>query len=91
MTQYEYKCVPAPKKLTISSTQSESVAIQEFADYINQNCDSGWEFCSMGQISVTSEPEPPGCIPGLLMALGWIPRPLATTTSFNMLVFRRQK
>jgi len=91
MTQYEYKCVPAPRNLTVTSNTGEAAAVQEFADYISQNCNSGWEFCSMGQIAVTNLPDSPGCLGGLLMLLGIIPKPSATTTNFNMLVFRRQK
>ena len=103
MTQYEYKCMPAPKGIRISSSESEGKAVQEYADYINKGASDGWEFHSMEQISVTSvppEPEappPPGCLGGLLIGLGLIPPPpkpvreKPTTNTYNMLVFRKAK
>ena len=97
MAQYEYKCVPAPMGLSVSSTEGESKAIQKFTDSINQNCNDGWEFVSMGQFSVTSvppAPEPPGCLGGLFILLGLAQPPVreaSTTSTYNLLVFRRPK
>jgi len=81
MTQYEYKCVPAPTGLSVTSKEGESAAIRAFTEFINQNCSGGWEFVSMGQISITTHP---GCIAGLFGAS-------ATYSNYNMLVFRKQK
>jgi len=88
---YEYKCVPAPKGLTISASGSEANAITAFGDRINESCTDGWEFVSMGQISVTTKPDNPGCLGGLLILLGVIQKPTETRTNYNMLVFRKRK
>jgi len=88
---YEYKCVPTPTGFSVSSQEGEAKAAQGFAKFITQNCNDGWEFVSMGQITVTTVPEPPGCLPALLAMIGLVKLQTATDTPYNMLVFRRQK
>lgn len=55
----QYKCVPAPSNLSIGKNGDHSAAIKSFADLINKEAAGGWDFVSMGSISVT---EPNGCL-----------------------------
>ena len=83
----QYKCVPAPKKLNIGHDGSHDDALSSFADIINSEINDGWKFHSMEQVSVTRQPPKAGCLGGLLILIGLKKAQLATTTSFNMLIF----
>ena len=59
----------------------EAKAAASYGDIINKECFGSWEFYSMEQITVQNQP---GCA-------GFFAGMSATTTVYNMLVFRRQK
>jgi len=86
----QYKCVPAPKNLTISHDGSHDSAVRSFADIINSEATGGWKFHSMEQVSVTQEPPKTGCLKGLFILIGLAQKPFATTINFNMLIFSKE-
>ena len=86
----EYKCVPAPKNLSISHDGSHDDAVRSFANIINNEATGGWKFHSMEQVSVTQQPPNSGCLGGLLMLIGLKAKPVATTINFNMLIFSKE-
>jgi len=86
----QYKCVPAPKNLSISHDGSHDEAVRSFADIINNEATGGWKFFSMEQVSVTQEPPKTGCLKGLLILIGLAQRPVAITINFNMLIFSKE-
>ena len=74
-----YKCVPAPKELTIKSKKDYESAINSFANLINNEAKDGWRFASMENIAVTQKA---GCFMALLGQKD-------ATTYFNMLIFEK--
>jgi hypothetical protein len=86
----QYKCVPAPKNLSISHDGSHDDAVRSFANIINSEATGGWKFHSMEQVSVTQEPPKTGCLTGLLILIGLARRPVPTTINFNMLIFSKE-
>jgi hypothetical protein len=55
------------------------LAVHQFADLINENCHGGWDFFSLEEVSVTSQP---GCWAGLMGAKG-------VSITYNMLIFKK--
>ena len=72
----QYKCVPAPKNISLAKKQTVETACGLFADLINKEAVDGWEYHSMETITVT---EPAGCLAFLTGN--------TTTISYNMLTF----
>ena len=54
----QYKAVAGPKNISVSKGNTQS-AFDLFADLINAEANSGWEYHSMETITVT---EKPGCL-----------------------------
>jgi len=75
----QYKCVPAPKELTITSKKDYETAVKSFAALINNEAKDGWRFASMENIAVTHKA---GCFMALLGQKD-------STTYFNMLIFEK--
>jgi len=48
----QYKVVPAPTNLYVKSSKDTSSALQVYEDYINSNCEGGWEYHSMEKLFV---------------------------------------
>jgi hypothetical protein len=86
----QYKCVPAPKNLVIDHTGSHDDAVRSFADLINREATDGWKLHSMEQVSVTQEPQKPGCLRGLLILIGLAQKPVSVTINFNMFIFSKE-
>lgn len=70
----EYKTVAGPKEIQVSKGSIQS-AFDLFADIINRNAVSGWQYHSMESIAIT---EKPGCMQ----------QPI--TRYYYMLVFERE-
>ncbi len=75
----QYKCVPAPKVITIGSDGSFDGAVRSFADLINRETKDEWNFHSMETITVSQKP---GCWASLFGHK-------EATITFNMLVFSK--
>lgn len=76
----QYKTVPAPSALQVSSKESQSAAVNAYASILNAEAQQGWELVCIQEVPVVQNP---GCFMALLGAK-------STVTTFNMLVFKRQ-
>lgn len=73
----QYRCVPAPTNIEISSKQGMSRAMSQFEDIINGEVQNGWKFYSMENVAVTQKA---GCLAGLFGGGD-------VTVQVNMLIF----
>jgi len=86
----QYKCVPAPKSITVGKGGVHEDGVRAYADLINSETSGGWKFHSLENISITQDP---GCISALLYKIpiigGLLGKP-PTTVYFNMLIFSKE-
>jgi len=83
----QYKVVPVSTNISIKHDGTQQEAIRQFQSAIEEGSAGGWELVCSHVIEVWQAPEPLGCLGGLLVAFGLIPKPVGRSRSIDLLIF----
>jgi DNA-directed RNA polymerase subunit RPC12/RpoP len=87
LVQYEYKCVPAPKIVSVT-IGDEDAAFESYAELLNNEAKKGFELDHISNISVLSSEKSGGCLMAIIRL--FVPAK-SHTVDYTMLVFRRPR
>jgi len=83
----QYKVVPVSKTISIGHDGSQQEALKQFQNEIEEGASGGWELVCSHKIDVWQDPEPLGCLGGILAAFGAIQKPEGRLRSIDLLIF----